>query len=118
MDNVKEYKPGTSIGDRLAAVQRIKLEIDALNDQLDDHKAFLLGHAIRNKITGFRFGALSLALRDKSNWIYSPAIKSAESKLKDRKTAEQNNGIAACNVTQHLVINFSARIALQSKVEA
>ena len=60
----------------------------------------------------------SLALRDKSNWIYSPAIKSAESKLKDRKTAEQNNGTAACNVTQHLVINFSARIALQSKVEA
>lgn len=115
---VKVYTPESTIGQRLAEVQRIKLEIDKLNEQLDEHKAFLLGHAIRNDYDGLRLGALTLSRRVKPAWTYSSTVKQAEARLKHRKLAEQESGVATKVESQHLVINLSARVALQAAVEA
>lgn len=109
---IKEYQPTEGIGQRLTEIQRIKLEIDRLTEQLDEHKAYLLGHAVRNNYDGLRCGALVASRRERASWVYSEALQDAESKLKGRKLREQKNGTAVNNPTEHLVINFSAKIAL------
>ncbi len=116
MSNVKDYPAGTGIGDRLAEVQSIKLQIEALEAKLDEHKAYLLGHAIRNNLDGLRHGALILSRRARATWVYSQAIKTAEAKLKQRKQAEQEDGIAVAKETEHLVVTFSAKIALANQL--
>ena len=115
---VKTYTPDSSIGKRLSDVQRIKLEIDRLNEQLDEHKAYLLGHAIRNDYTTLQLGALKISRRERAFWSYSEALQDAEAKLKDRKVREQKNGTATNTPTEHLVINFSVKAILLDKVEA
>lgn len=115
---IKEYTPDSSIGSRLAEVQRLKLEIDRLTEQLDEHKAYLLGHVIRNNYDGLRIGALTLSRRQKPSWTYSPALYEAEARVKARKVREQKDGTAINKPTEHLVINFSAKSILLSQVEA
>jgi len=116
MTNFKDYAPGTGIGDRLVEVQRIKLEIDRLSEQLDEHKAYLLGHAIRNNLEGLRCGPLSLIRRARATWFYSDNLKKAERRLKERKLQEQDNGTATSQLTEHLVINFSVKSALSNQL--
>jgi len=115
MANVKDYAIGTSIAGRLAEVQRIKLDIDRLSVQLDEHKAYLLGHAIRNNLDGLRCGAVTLSRRVRVSWVYSDAVKQAERRLKDRKQTEQDNGIAIGTPSEHLVVTFDAKIALSNQ---
>lgn len=114
----KTYERGTSIGERLHDVQTIKLEIDRLTALLDEHKAYLLGHAIRNGFDSLSCGPLVVSRRERVNWLYSASLKQAERRLKDRKQAEQDNGTAVAVATEHLVVSFSARVALQNLVEA
>jgi hypothetical protein len=115
---VKTYTTDSSIGERLSEVQRIKLEIDRLNEELDKHKAYLLGHAIRNDYTTLQLGPLKLSRRERASWSYSEALQDAEAKLKDRKLREQKNGTAINTPSEHLVINFSVKAILLDKVEA
>lgn len=116
MSSVKDYPAGTGIGDRLAEVQSIKLQIDALEAKLDEHKAYLLGHAIRNNLDALRHGALILSRRARATWVYSQAIKSAEAKLKQRKLNEQESGVAVARETEHLVVSFSTKAALANQL--
>jgi hypothetical protein len=116
MSNVKDYPAGTGIGDRLAEVQSIRLQIDALEAKLDEHKAYLLGHAIRNNLDGLRHGALVLSRRARATWVYSQAIKTAESKLKQRKLDEQEAGIAVSKQSEHLVVTFNVKAALTNQL--
>jgi hypothetical protein len=113
---IKDYTPTSSIGQRLAEVQRIKLEIDRLNEALDKEKAYLLGHAIRSDYDSLRCGAIIVSRRERASWTYSDGLQDAEAKLKARKTREQKNGTAVNNPTEHLVINFSAKIALNQPI--
>ncbi len=116
---IKAYERGTSIGERLDDVKRIKLEIDRLEALLDEHKAYLLGHAIRNNYDGLRLGGMTLSRRQRVSWVYSRSIKQAESRLKERKQEEQNDGTAIGSPSEHLVINFDAKaILLAQQVEA
>lgn len=112
--SAKVYSPDSSIGKRLANVQRIKLEIDRLNELLDEEKAYLLGHAIRNDYDALQCGALTLSRRERAQWTYSEALQQAEANLKIRKNREQKNGTAINTPTEHLVITLSAKIALQA----
>lgn len=116
MSNVKSYERGTTIGERLHEVQTIKLEIDRLAALLDEQKAYLLGHAIRNNLDGLKCGPVTLSRRERVSWVYSDAIKQAERRLKDRKQAEQDKGVAVSTTSEHLVINFSAKIALSNQL--
>lgn len=115
---IKEYTPDSSVGSRITEIQRLKLEIDRLTEELDGHKAYLLGHAIRNDYDSLRVGALTLIRRQKASWTYSPALYEAEARVKARKVREQKDGTAINNPTEHLVINFSAKTVLLNKVEA
>lgn len=108
----KNYEPASSIGKRLAEVQAIKLEIDRLTALLDEQKAYLLGHAIRNNYDALQCGALILSRRERPSWTYSQALQDAEASLKQRKSREQRNGTAINNPTEHLVVTFSAKVAL------
>lgn len=112
--SAKVYSPDSSIGKRLVEVQRIKLEIDRLNEALDEEKAYLLGHAIRNNYDALQCGALTLSRRERDRWTYSEALQQAEANLKIRKGREQKNGTAINTPTEHLVISLSAKIALQA----
>lgn len=114
----KDYTSDSSIGKRLMEVQQIKLEIDRLADQLDEHKAYLLGHAIRNDYDSLRCGAVTVSRRERPSWTYSDALQEAEAKLKERKAREQRNGTAINKPTEHLMVTFSAKIALTSQVTA
>jgi len=114
MSNVKEYQATEGIGERLLEVQRIKLEIDRLTEALDKQKAYLLGHAIRNGYDSLRCGAVTVSRRERASWVYSEALQDAEAKLKGRRLKEQKNGTAINTPTEHLVVNFSAKIALAS----
>lgn len=110
----KVYSPDSSIGKRLAEVQRIKLEIDRLSEALDEEKAYLLGHAIRNNYDALQCGALVVSRRERAQWTYSEALQQAEANLKIRKGREQKNGTAINTPTEHLVVSFSAKVALQT----
>jgi hypothetical protein len=110
--NVKTYERGTSIGERLDDVQRVKLEIDRLQSILDEHKAYLLGHAIRNGYDALRCGHMVLTRRERTSWVYSRSIKQAETRLKERKQDEQNDGTAIGSSSEHLVITFDAKAIL------
>ena len=112
----KDYTPASGIGERLGEVQRIKLEIDRLNDLLDKQKAYLLGHAIRNNLDTLRCVPVAVSRRERASWTYSEALQDAEAKLKARKLREQNNGTATNNPSEHLVISFSAKAILISKI--
>lgn len=116
MSNVKVYEPNTAIGTRLSEVQRLKLEIDQLTEQLDQQKAYLLGHAIRNSFDGLKCGPITLSRRERVSWVYSDAVKQAERRLKDRKQTEQEKGIAIGTTSEHSVVTFSAKIALSSQL--
>jgi hypothetical protein len=116
MANIKEYAPTTGIGERLAEVQALKVQIDALEAKLDEHKAYLLGHAIRNNLDGLRLGPLTLSRRERPTWTYSDTLKAAEAKLKARKTVEQQNGTATCKKSEHLVVTFDAKAILASQL--
>lgn len=116
MANVKDYAPGTGIGDRLAEVQRIKLDIDRLSARLDEHKAYLLGHAVRNNLDGLSSGPLTLLRRARATWFYSDNLKQAERRLKERKLQEQEKGIATSHLTEHLVVNFSVKSAISNQL--
>lgn len=109
----KNYERGTSIGERLHDVQEIKQEIDRLTRLLDEHKAYLLGHAIRHDLDSLSCGPLVVSRRARATWFYSESIKQAERRLKARKAQEQDKGIAKCELSEHLVVSFSARVALQ-----
>lgn len=116
---IKTYERGTSIGERLDDVKRIKLEIDRLTALLDEHKAYLLGHAIRNDYQALRLGEMTLSRRERASWVYSPRVKNAEQQLKLQKLQEQNAGTAKCNLSEHLVINFDVKaVLLAQQVEA
>jgi hypothetical protein len=112
----KDYTADSSIGKRLAEVQRIKLEIDRLTDLLDAEKAYLLGHAIRNDYDSLTCGAVTVSRRERASWTYSQALRDAEAKLKQRKAREQDNGTAVNNPTEHLVVTFSAKVALAQTI--
>lgn len=109
--STKDYAPTSSIGQRLEEVQRIKLEIDRLTEALDEQKTYLLGHAIRNDYDSLRCGAVVVSRRERSSWTYSEALQDAEARLKARKAREQANGTAINKPTEHLIVNFSAKIA-------
>lgn len=112
---VKTYEADSNIGRRIAEVQRLKLEIDRLNEELDTHKAFLLGHAIRNDYTGLRLGALTLSLVNKAVWTYSSTVAQAKARLKHLELAEQESGVAKKAVTPFLRIALSAKVALRNQ---
>jgi len=115
---IKTYQRGTSIGERLDDVKRIKLEIDRLGALLDEHKAYLLGHAIRNDYEGLQLGEMTLRRRERASWVYSARVKAAEDQLKLLKNKEQNAGTAKCSLSEHLVINFDTKaILLAQQVE-
>jgi hypothetical protein len=109
---VKDYKPSEPIGQRLLEVQRIKLEILRLEEELDKQKAYLLGHALRIDQDSLRCGAITVSRRERPSWTYSHAVQDAESALKQRKAREQRNGTATNNPTEHLIVTFSAKVAL------
>lgn len=112
----KDYLADSNIGKRLVEVQRLKLEIDRLTDLLDAEKAYLLGHAIRNDYDSLRCGAVAVSRRERASWTYSQALQDAEAKLKQRKGREQENGTAVNKPTEHLVITFSAKIAMTQTI--
>lgn len=109
---IKTYERGTSIGERLDDVKRIRLEIDRLGALLDEHKAYLLAHAIRNDYQALRLGEMTLSRRERASWVYSAKVKTAEAKLKSLKIQEQDAGTAKCSVNEHLVINFDVKAVL------
>jgi hypothetical protein len=113
---VKIYERGTTIGERLHEVQLIKLEIDRLTSLLDEQKAHLLGHAIRNNFDSLKCGPVTLSRRERVSWVYSDAVKQAERRLKDRKQTEQDKGIAVSTVSEHPVVTFNAKIALSTQL--
>lgn len=114
--NVKTYQRGTGIGERLDDVQRIKLEIDRLQALMDEHKAYLLGHAIRNGYDALRCGNMTLSRRERVSWVYSKSIKQAEARLKQRKQEEQNDGTAIGSASEHLVVTFDAKAILLQNI--
>lgn len=114
----KTYTADSAIGKRLANVQRVKLEIDRLTEELDEDKAYLLGHAIRNNFDSLQLGPLKVSRRERAFWSYSEALQDAEAKLKDRKVREQKNGTATNTPSEHLVITFSVKAVLLDKVQA
>lgn len=114
---IKEYTAAEGIGQRLAEVQRITLEIEALKESLEKEKAYLLGHAIRNDYNGLRYGALLVSRRCNTSWVYSDSTKKAEAALKAKKAKEQQNGTATAAKSESLVVNVSGKIALRQVVE-
>ena len=110
---IKEYSAADGIGQRLAEVQRLTLEIEALKESLDKEKAYLFAHAVRQNYSGLRCGALLVSRRVTTSWCHSQATKNAEARVKARKAKEQANGAAIGTKAESLVVNVSGKIALQ-----
>jgi hypothetical protein len=115
-DASKIYDESTALGQRILEVQSLKSQIEALEDKLDEHKAYLLAHAIRHDLKALKCGAVTLSRRERANWTYSEALRKAEAALKTRKTKEQQDGIAVNRPTESLVVNLSAKILLANAV--
>lgn len=113
--STKTYEPGSSIGDRILKVQAIKAQIDALEQELDSQKAYLLGHAIRQGLTTIKCGATTVTRRERACWVYSQGVKDAEKRLKARKTREQEDGTAINTPSEHLLVTISAKAILAAQ---
>lgn len=109
MANVKDYTAGSPIGARISKVQALKAQIEALEAQLDEEKAYLLGHAIRNNLDGLRCGVVTLSRRERPAWTYTDKVKAAEARLKAQKAAEQKSGAATAKVSEHIVVTFDVK---------
>lgn len=113
----KRYEIGTGIGDRLAEVQRLKIEIDRLTSELEEQKAYLMGHAVRNNLDSLQFGAMTLSKRGRTTWTYSPALIEARDRVKAREKREQADGTAKAKITEHMVISFDAKAILSANIQ-
>ena len=132
---IKEYTAAEPIGQRLALVQRLTLEKEAIDETIGEQKTFLLAHAIRNGFHGLRSGALLASLRGNTTMVYSESIQKAEAALSTRKARaiamvaasfleavgtiyarkarEVEKGTATEATTNTLVINISGKAALK-----
>lgn len=110
--STKTYTSDSAIGQALAEAQRLTLEIDRLKGELESQKAVLLKHAKRHGLAKLVQGALTASVRSRDSWTYSPAVQEAEDRLKGRKKREQQQGLATCQSTEYLRIDFSARVSL------
>lgn len=108
----KEYAAETGVGQRLLEVQRLTLEIDRAKAALEDHKTYLLAHAIRQNYPSLRCGPTLASRRSTKSWSYSSAVANLETKLKTLKAKEQANGAATYTEAESLVVNISGKAAL------
>ena len=107
----KIYESNSGIGERLNEAMKLKLEIDRLTEELDQHKAYLLGHMVRHELDSIACGPIKVSRRARASWTYSDATQRLEQTLKDKKSKEQINGTAVNNPTEHAMITLSAKVA-------
>lgn len=114
----KVYQPTTSIGARIQRVQDLKVQIDALERELDQERAYLLGHMLRQDLKSVQCGPTTVTRRERANWIYSETVKRSEKTLKARKQREQEDGTAINNPTEHVIVTISAKAILANAIHA
>lgn len=116
----KAYKADTGIGKRLARVQELMTTIETLERELDEQKAYLLGHAIRSELHSMQFEYMKATVCETTRWVYSDSVKQSEKRLKAKKAREQEDGTAIGTKSQHIRVTFSAKgiLAENAKVEA
>jgi hypothetical protein len=109
----QEYAANSGIGQRLLELQRLTLEAERVKDALNEQKAYLLAHAIRQNYPSLRCGAILASRRGSKSWTYSAKVTAMEAKLKALKEKEQASGTATFVESESLLVNISGKAALQ-----
>ena len=97
-------------------IMRLKAEIDALAEQLEEEKLALLQKSIKDQVEGYRLGAMTVSRRCKQTWTYSEQLQAQKINIKAMEKIEQSTGAATSQKSEHMVITFQARILLREQV--
>ena len=93
----RTYKPTGDIGKHLQEAYQIQSQIDALEEQLQVHRDYILTHMEEKKLDIIRLDGITVYKRKRHKWKYSVATHNEMLKLQSTQAYEQARGIALDN---------------------
>lgn len=97
------------LNQQLQAAADLKRQIDALELQLQQHRAWLLTHLQRSGDSAVTLGDFTAALRSRASWEYSPRLHHEALRLKNEQQLEQRDGTAINTPTEYVALTFKAK---------
>jgi hypothetical protein len=93
----RTYKPTGDIGRHLQEAYRLQSKIDALEEQLQVHRDYILMHMEEKELDIIRLDGITVYRRKRHNWKYSVETQNEMLKLQTTQKYEQAKGIATDN---------------------
>jgi hypothetical protein len=101
----RAYATTGDIGRRLAKAQALQLQIQALTNELDTHRAWLLTHMQRHNLDHLELGDFTVTRKLRHNWSYSPETEREALALRTTQKWEQSQGLATDTPTAYVAFN-------------
>lgn len=110
-ERITQTVPARSpLGRHLAAAQKLQAKIQALQVQLDEHRAAMLEHMQSENVDILSLAnGCSCIRKIRHNWTYSPECERDQLALRDLQKWEQKNGTATDNPTIYVSLNTSPK---------
>ena len=100
----RTYKPTGDIGGHLQEAYRLQSEIDALEEQLQVHRDYILTHMEEKELDIIQLDSITVYRRKRHKWTYSAATHNEMLKLQTTQKYEQAKGIAIDNPRVYIAL--------------
>lgn len=94
------------LNSRLSAAADLQRQIQQLELQLQEHRAWLLAHLQASGDASVSLGAFTASLRSRANWSYSARLQNEMLRIKNEQQLEQRSGAAVNNPTAYVALTF------------
>lgn len=91
---------------RLSAAAELQRQIQQLELQLQDHRAWLLAHLQASGDASVTLGTFTASLRSRANWSYSPRLQNEMLRIRNEQQLEQRSGTAVNSPTAYVALTF------------
>jgi hypothetical protein len=113
--SAKVFTESSPIGKRVLRAAALSAQIDRLQAELGEEKAYLLSYATRQGIPGMKANGFTFSRRMKTSWLFSDAVKALSKRLKALQEKEKDNGTAVkVEGAEHLVLTVSIGAVAES----
>jgi dynactin complex subunit len=104
IQRVRTYSPDGKLGRIAQRAAAIRQQIDALNKQLEPLRDELTSLMIQRKLNVLNVNDVSIQLKHRNKWTYSPLTEQRSLRLSAIQKWEQEQGIATNSPTAHVAI--------------